>query len=170
MPIIISSLKQMNVPSKSSYQSTCVTRTVSSIDKNKMKLAGIKKCPCPPICIPPTSTTISRTNCITKCNQCDFIGNVTVGIDFPIEPGPPDQPSGSLFPSPPVVYQWYWIDGSGVRRAFTDGNNIFGSQNPTICLTVPTGTCTPYNIYCVYSNNCGSITTNTYSICFELNT
>ncbi len=34
----------MNVPSKSSYQSTCVTRTVQSKNKTKQKNAGVKPC------------------------------------------------------------------------------------------------------------------------------
>jgi len=136
-----------------------------------MKLAGIKKCPCPPICIPPTSTSISRANCIGKCGPgvCNSIGDITVGIVFPTQGEFPDQIT--IFPSPPVVYQWYWINGSGVHTAFSDGNNIFGSQNPSICLTLPGGdTCAAYNIYCIYSNNCGSITTDTYSTCFVPNT
>lgn len=154
----------MNVPSRSSYQSTCVTRTVQSIDKNKMKLAGIKKCPCPPliVCIPPTSTTIGICTS-AKCNeQCNGTNRGSISIIYDIM---------NPIPSPPLIYQWYWIDGSGVHHAFADGNNISGSQTNAICLTQPgSPSCLAYNIYCIYSNNCGTITTNTYSTCFVPNT
>jgi hypothetical protein len=117
--------------------------------------------------IPPTSTTISK--CVGKgCDlDCNGIGNTTISIIFPTEGEFPNQTT--IFPSPPVSYQWYWIDESGGHNAFSDGNNIYGSQTSSICLTDPGGSCTAYDIYCFYSNRYGSITTETYSTCFTPN-
>jgi len=122
--------------------------------------------PSAPACIPPTSTTI--TTCRSKCENCPKQGDIDISIVFPTQGEIPDQII--ILPSPPVVYQWYWIDGSGGKHPFSDGNNIVGSQTSRICLTPTKGECTAYDIYCVYSNNCGTITTNTYSTCFEPNT
>jgi len=123
--------------------------------------------PSAPACIPPTSTTI--TTCTTKgcLTGCNITNNKTVSIVFPTEGEFPDQII--ILPSPPVVYQWYWIDAGGGHNAFFDGDIILGSQTSRLCLTEPGGVCTAYNIYCVYSNNCGTITTNTVSLCFQQN-
>jgi hypothetical protein len=68
-----------------------------------MKLAGIKKCPCPPICITPTMS-ISVVN-----NGSFFVCTVTI--------------TGS----PPTQLQWYYI--TGVENKF---NNPFVNNPPNV--------------------------------------
>ena len=125
----------MNVPSKSSYQSTCVTRTVSSIDKNKMKLAGIKKCPCAPpidICITPTMSID------VEINGSFFVCTVTI--------------TGS----PPTQLQWYYITGvepSKVNNPFVNNPpNVSGST--TAQLTLDSGLYSGYTIVCSGPDPC----------------
>lgn len=125
----------MNVPSRSAYQSTCVTRTVSSIDKDKMKLAGIKKCVCPPpidICITPT---ISNITVVT--NGAFFVCTVTL--------------TGS-----PMSVQWYYITGSGPTKDSTlfidDPPNVSGST--TTQLTLDATEYSGFTIVCSGADPC----------------
>ena len=124
----------MNVPSRSAYQSTCVTRTVSSIDKNKMKLAGIKKCVCPPpidICIPPTMSISVVTN------GSFFVCTVTItGL--------------------PISVQWYYNTGSGPTKDSTpfidNPPNVSGST--TTQLTLDSTLYSGFTIVCIGPDPC----------------
>lgn len=125
----------MNVPSRSAYQSTCVTRTVSSIDKDKMKLAGIKKCVCPPpidICITPTMSNITVVT-----NGSFFVCTVTI--------------TGS-----PISVQWYYITGvepSKSNNPFIDNPpNVSGST--TTQLTLDSALYSGFKIVCIGPDPC----------------
>jgi len=146
----------MNVPSKSSYQSTCVTRTVQSIDKDKQKNAGVRSyntvskrvastcCNAQPVvCNPPTTGDITPSNCAfdqeTQITTCDYTVNSSDGTSF----------------------QWFYISGSNPSLPFIDGPNISGSQTQTLRMgAVELDQCTINSIYCIVTNNCGSVQIN----------
>lgn len=128
----------MNVPSNSSYQSTCVTRTVQSINKSKMKAAGVFKYGCPQ-CYPPTAGGITSSNCVfdeeTDITTCDYTVASSGGTSF----------------------QWFYISGSNPPQPFVNGANISGSQTQTLRMgAVESDTCIISSIYCIVTNNCGS--------------
>lgn len=145
----------MNVPSKSSYQSTCVTRTVQSIDKNKQKNAGVRRyntvsnrvtatcCDASPSCPPPTSGTITPSNCAfdqeTEITTCDYTVTSSGGTSF----------------------QWFYISGSNPPQPFIDGPNISGSQTATLSMSASSEASCPITvIYCIVLNSCGSVQIN----------
>jgi Flp pilus assembly protein TadG len=142
----------MNVPSKCSYQSTCVTRTVQSIDKDKQKNAGVRRynivskrvtstcCDASSSCFPPTTGDITPSNCSSDgqyITTCDYTVNSSGGTSF----------------------QWYYILQSNPPQPFIDGPNISGSQTPTLRMsaTDQVDTCLISNIYCIVTNSCGSV-------------
>ena len=147
----------MNVPSKSSYQSTCVTRTVQSIDKDKQKNAGVRRynsvsgrvtatcCDSSSSCLLPTTGDITPSNCSSDghyITTCDYTVNSSGGTSF----------------------QWYYsIPAQGdVPVAFVDGPNISGSRTPTLTLSATDRfqVCQRVNIFCIVTNNCGSVQIN----------
>lgn len=140
----------MNVPSKCSYQSTCVTRTVQSIDKNKQKNAEIRRVTyqcCAPLCPLPTAGAITRTDLgPTGDPTYDTLYSYTV-----------DQTNGTSF-------LWFYILGETSVK-LSDGGNVSGSQTPTLLIKTKTTGCPP-NIsvryfVCFVSNNCGSARSET---------
>lgn len=121
----------MNVPSKSSYQSTCVTRTVQSIDKFKQKNAGIKKCLCylpPPPCIVPTLSGVTATNTQT-------------GVQYTV----------TLTGSPTTVQWWYMI-GEGNAPFVDNPPSVSGSQTTQLILN--TSFYNGKTIFCLARNPC----------------
>ena len=145
----------MNVPSKCSYQSTCVTRTVQSIDKNKQKNASVRRyntvsnrvtatcCDASPSCPPPTAGIITPSNCSSDgqyITTCDYTVNSSGGTNF----------------------QWFYISGSNPPQPFIDGPNISGSQTATLRMsaTDEPEICGRVDIYCIVSNSCGSVQIN----------
>lgn len=144
----------MNVPSKCSYQSTCVTRTVQSIDKDKQKNAGVRRyntvsnrvtatcCDAPPSCFPPTTGDITPSNCSSDgqyITTCDYTVNSSGGTSF----------------------QWFYILQSNPPQPFVDGPNISGSQTPTLTMSANSEeSCSTTIIYCIVSNSCGSVQIN----------
>ena len=145
----------MNVPSKCSYQSTCVTRTVQSIDKDKQKTAGVRRyntlskkvtatcCDASPSCFPPTTGDIIPSNCSSDgeyITTCDYTVNSSGGTSF----------------------QWFYISGTHPPQPFIDGPNISGSQTPTLRMKASSegDVCPAVDIYCIVTNNCGSVQIN----------
>ena len=136
----------MNVPN-----STCVTRTVQSINKYKQKNAGIRRCNqvTSPCLVPlPTAGLVTVNNCRSSGNfslptTCDYTVQYSNGTSF----------------------QWYYI-GLGNPVAFTDNANVSGSHTPILSLN--TGNCppsiTPAYIFCIVTNSCGSATSQYASI------
>jgi hypothetical protein len=145
----------MNVPSKCSYQSTCVTRTVQSIDKDKQKNAGVRRyntvskrvtatcCDTSPSCSLPTTGDITPSNCAfdqeTQITTCDYTVNSSGG----------------------TLFQWFYIFGINPPEPFIDGPNISGSQTQTLRMgALETDVCAINSIYCIVTNNCGSVQIN----------
>lgn len=145
----------MNVPSKCSYQSTCVTRTVQSIDKNKQKNAGVRRystlsnrvastcCNDSSSCPLPTAGTITPSNCAfdqeTQITTCNYTVNSSGGTSF----------------------QWFYISGTNPPQPFIDGPNISGSQTPTLTMSASSEEqCPTTDIYCIVSNSCGTVRIN----------
>ena len=143
----------MNVPSKSSYQSTCVTRTVQSIDKDKQKNAGVRRyntvsgrvtascCNAQPVvCNPPTTGDITPSNCSSDgqyITTCDYTVNSSGG----------------------TLFQWFYESPLGSPRvALVDGPIVSGSQTQTLRIGANSEpeACPSVKVYCIVTNNCGS--------------
>jgi len=115
---------------------TCPQRTVQSIDKNKMKNAGVRKCVCHPvICPPPTAGNIVnhlKTHTVTFTNGTSF--------------------------------QWWYLVGSTPVK-FVDGNGVSGSTTSVLTINQQMEG-NLFTIYCIVSNVCGSATSNTTFVLF----
>ena len=120
----------------------CPQRTVQSIDKSKMKAAGVFKYECTvPVsqCPLPSAGGITSSNCVfdeeTDITTCDYTAASSGGTSF----------------------QWFYISGTNPPQPFVNGGNISGSQTQTLRMgAVESDTCIISSIYCIVTNNCGS--------------
>ena len=98
-----------------------------------------------PSCSLPTVGDITPSNCSSDgqyITTCDYTVNSSGGTSF----------------------QWYYsIPAQGnVPVAFVDGPNISGSQTPTLRMSATDRfiVCQRVDIWCIVSNNCGSVQIN----------
>jgi len=135
----------------------CPQRTVQNIDKYKQKNAELRRyntvsgrvtsqC-CITPCILPTAGAITTSNCVfvqeTYITTCDYTVASSGGTSF----------------------QWFYISGSNPPQPFVNGTNISGSQTQTLRMgAVESDTCIISSIYCIVTNNCGSVQSSNAAI------
>ena len=129
----------------------CPQRTVQNIDKYKQKNAEIRR-------YSTVSGRVTSQCCLTQCSLPIITGVTITNCQANGHPTYNTRCDYTVQYSNGTSFQWYWVE-SAVTQQLSDGNNITGTQTPTITLnTSNTDTCAITSLFCIVSNSCGSST------------